>query len=199
MDDNGHSHFFYVPFFPCQLMWLFQEFNRDDYCIQPTFLFVWPTQPKLQLKSSHNGAICCAVKFSIFSQWIQGWFVWISLINCSHLNYWCSSVKPAFPVTDCLCSQVILPLCYSSLSSIFLPFLTLSENRISILRFAHPYPPLFPPLSPLLCLFFFFQPPISLHPVWCFSNYVVFSIYLYIYIFFSIYFIFFFSSIVPLP
>lgn len=111
--------FFCVPIFPWKLMWLFQGFKRGDYCIQPTFLCVLPIQPKLQLKSSHNGAICCAVKFSIFSQWIQGWFVWISLINCSHLNYWCSRVKPAFPVTDCLCSQVILPLCYSSLSSFF--------------------------------------------------------------------------------
>lgn len=86
---------------------------------------------------------------SMFSQWIQGWFVWISLINCSHLNYWCRSVKPAFPMTDGLCDQVISPLGYFSLyPSIFFTFQHFCGKRIIVSCF----PPLSPPMSPPRCL-----------------------------------------------
>lgn len=106
---------------------------------------------------------------SMFSEWIQGWFVWISLISRSHLNYWCSSVRPAFPMTDGLCSQVIFLLCYSSLSSSFFssPMTNcLSGERISISRFPSPCPPLSPPLSPPL----YFLPSTALlcAPLWHF-------------------------------
>lgn len=86
---------------------------------------------------------------SMFSQWIQGWFVWISLINCSHLNYWCSSVKPAFPMTDGLCYQVIFPLGYSSLSSsISFPFQHFYSKVAKGLLFPTPFPsPVTSPVS----------------------------------------------------
>lgn len=86
---------------------------------------------------------------SIFSKWIEGWFVWILLINCRHVNYWCSGVRPAFPVTDGLCSQVISPL-YRFLLSPSFPMLQLqSGKRISILCFSSPQLPPFFPVAPV--------------------------------------------------
>lgn len=112
---------------------------------------------------------------SMFSQWIQGWFVWISLINCSHLNYWCSSVKHAFPMTDGLCSQVIFPLCYSSISSSFSSpfqhFYSKVAKGFPLCAFhflTHPFP-----LPYHLPCVFYLQPPILVHPFWHFYIYVV--------------------------
>lgn len=69
-----------------------------------------PKWARLQLKAAVTMPYLGQPNVSIFFQWIQGWFVWILLINCSHVNYWCSSVRPAFWMTDGWCSQVILHL-----------------------------------------------------------------------------------------
>lgn len=66
-----------------------------------------PTRARLQLKTAVAMPHLGQPNVSISSQWIQWWFVWILLINCSHVNYWCGSVRPAFWMTDGRCSRVI--------------------------------------------------------------------------------------------
>lgn len=100
-----------------------------------------PPRARLQLKTAVMLPYLGQRNVSIFSQWIRGWFVWILLINCSHVNYWCSSVRPAFPVTDGLFFRVIHPPPPPNTASF--PMLQLqSGERISISCF--PSPPLPP-------------------------------------------------------
>lgn len=90
-----------------------------------------PTWARLQRKTAVTMPYSGQRNVSIFSQWIQGWFVWILLINCSRVNYWCSGVRPAFWMTDGQRYQVILHLPP--------PMLQLqSSQRISILCLPSP-------------------------------------------------------------
>lgn len=98
--------YFFVPAFLCIV---------SSLCF--TYMLAIQTQP--QLKTAIMVPYFVLRNVLVFSQWIQGWFVWISLISHSYLNYWCTRVRSAFPVTDGLRSSVIFPLCYSSFSSSF--------------------------------------------------------------------------------
>lgn len=138
----------------------------------PCSLVCCQYSPNCSLKAAMMVPYFTQWNVSIFSQWIQGWFVWISLISCSHLNYWCSSVRPAFPMTDGLCSQVIFLRCYSSLSSSFfsLPFPTLLKQIFWVAKgfpspTFHPLTHPFPLPCHLPCVFSPLHPPFSVHPL----------------------------------
>lgn len=144
---------------------MFQRFKRDEYRVQPTFHCVLPIQPKLQLKSNHNGAIFCAVKCCNVLPVNPG----VICLDLAHLTVVIWIIDA---VVSSLLSQWLMACVPKSFSPSVIPpspppFSSPFQHFYN--KFFEWFPSFHPVIHPFLlpchlpCVFFL-QPPVSVHP-----------------------------------